>query len=72
MLHARGCDQHGINVDPNHLVAELGKVTAVASWAAACIEKPRTAWRKSIDEARLTVQVLTSSGHLVETLDVPP
>ena len=49
VLGACGCDKHGIDVDPDDLVTELGEVPAMSSWAAPSVEKSCSTWRKSID-----------------------
>ncbi|MEO8851068.1 MAG: hypothetical protein ABI360_04990 [Allobranchiibius sp.] len=71
MLRSGGFDKNGVDVDPDDLMTERGEVPTVPSWAAPGIQEPCSPWRKGIDQACLTVEILAASRHVLEALYVP-
>ena len=71
MVEFGGGDQDGIEVDADHLVAELGEMSADAAGAAASVEYPCVPTDQCVDQPSLTVQVGAFGGHPAKPLDVP-
>lgn len=72
VVRARHGDKHGIDVNTDDVVSELGEVPAMSSWAAPGVEESRSSWRESIDQTCLPVEIITASSHLPEAVSVPP
>ena len=71
MIVLGGGDQHRVEIDAHHLVAELRQPTADAARATTGVEDPCPPGDHGVDESGLAVQIDTVGGHRAEAFDVP-
>lgn len=72
MILARGRDQLGVGIDPEHVVADRVQIGRMPPRPAPCVEDPGSPRNHRVDQPRLTHQIGPLGGQRAEALDIPP